>query len=292
MQITSEYVGLTLREYDTRVLELQAMYYAAAVGDDNPRYFDDERPSGVIAPPMLSVALTWPVTSNLWDYLGNQDFPVHLLANMVHYSEYLVFHKLITPGMHLVIRGQVAAILPRRSGTQVILSYHAQEAADGELVFTEYIGGLLRGVVCADLGRGADLLPAVPALPEDGEPLWRVSWGIDPLLPYIYDACAQVHFPIHTSASFAHQVGLPGIVLQGTASLAMAARELINREAAGDPHRLKVLACNFGALVLPGTQVELRLLANRKSGAGSDLFFELTNQQGKRAIRNGYMRLA
>lgn len=41
------------------------MNYAAAVGDDNPRCFDDERPAGVVAPPMLAVALTWPLAAGM-----------------------------------------------------------------------------------------------------------------------------------------------------------------------------------------------------------------------------------
>jgi hypothetical protein len=50
--------------------------------------------------------------------------------------------------------------------------------------------------------------------------------------PYVYDGCTNIYFPIHTSVGFARMVGLPDIILQGTATLAYAARELADREAA------------------------------------------------------------
>ena len=40
-------------------------------------------------------------------------------------------------------------------------------------------------------------------------------------------------------------MGLPGIIHQGTATLAYAVRELVNREARGNPALLKALACRF-----------------------------------------------
>lgn len=48
-------------------------------------------------------------------------------------------------------------------------------------------------------------------------------------------------------------MGLPGIIHQGTATLAYAARELVNREARGNPALLKALACRFTGMVRPGS---------------------------------------
>ena len=79
MKMHSHYVGLELNKYRIEVTARRSMNYAASLGDSNPLYFDDERDGGLLAPPMLSVGLTWPVTSNIWDYIGEQDFPTHLL---------------------------------------------------------------------------------------------------------------------------------------------------------------------------------------------------------------------
>ena len=290
MKMHSHYVGLELNKYRIEVTARRSMNYAASLGDSNPLYFDDERDGGLLAPPMLSVGLTWPVTSNIWDYIGEQDFPTHLLLTQVHYSEHLVFHVPLRPGMRLVIRGKIVAILPHRAGTQIVLRYDANQI-DGAPVFSEYIGGLLRGVECADQGRREKDLPVSPQASPSMAPLWEVPQWIDRLASYVYDGCADLHFPIHTSPAFAHQVGLPGIILQGTATLAHATRCLVDRQASGDPQRLKELSCRFSSMVLPGSEIMIRLLAERQDVNGMHLFFDVLNAEGKKAIRDGYARV-
>jgi acyl dehydratase len=281
---------LKLKPYETTVTERWAMNYAAAIGDDNPHYFDDERPEGIVAPPMLSAALTWVVSGNIWDYLGGADFPTEVLATQVHYSEHLAWQQPLRPGMRLRIQGEVAAILPHRAGTQIVLRYEAAEIG-GEPVFCEHIGGLLRGVRCSDEGRGAQDLPHIPSAPQVGKPGWEAAVLIGRLDSYLYDGCAQIHFPIHISPAFARAVGLPGIILQGTATLAHAARLIVDDQLGGDPRGLKVLACRFGAPVTPGSVIRVRLQAEGAAGGGKELFFEVLNAAGERAVRGGYARV-
>jgi hypothetical protein len=146
-------------------------------------------------------------------------------------------------------------------------------------------------VRCLDEGRGAEVLPAVPLPPDAAPPLWEAGIPIDPLLPFVYDGCADISFPIHTSRQFAHQVGLSGIILQGTATLALAVRELLNREVAGNPLLLRSLACRFTAMVSPGTDICLQLTAKSLTAHGYDLHFVVLNQEGRRAISDGYASL-
>jgi len=97
--------------------------------------------------------------------------------------------------------------------------------------------------------------------------------------------------PIHTSKRIAKRSGLPGVILQGTATLALAARELINRNAGGDPLRLKSISCRFTGMVLPGTEIKIRLLDSVARDSGTNLFFSVLNQDGHPAISNGYARI-
>lgn len=285
MKINSGFAGLELKPYKIEISLRQAMNYAAAIGDANPAYFDDEQDGGSLAPPMLAVALTWPITSNIWDYLPDPEFPTHLLLTQVHYSEHLQIHQPLRPGMKLDIRGRVSAIGPHRAGALVTLCYQAR-LPDGSPVFTEYIGGLLRGVACDGPAQGMDALPTVPNPPtEETTPIWLVPVAIDPLASYVYDGCADLHFPIHTSPQFARNVGLPGIVLQGTATLAHACRQLIDRQAGGDPARLQTLACRFGAFVQPGETIDVRLNASRR---GAEYYFSVINSANQEVIRHGY----
>ena len=72
--------------------------------------------------------------------------------------------------------------------------------------------------------------------------------------------------------------------MQGTCTLALAARELINREAGGDPTRLKTLSCRFSGMVRPGTTISVALKMRNQE----DLFFEVVNQEGEKAVSKGY----
>ena len=212
---------------------------------------------------------------------------MEILVTQVHHTEALEFHRPLRPGDRLTVKGQVAAILPHRAGTRVVMRFDALDQAGGA-VFTEHIGALMRGVKCADDGSCPNRLPE-GSLPEEGaEPLWESRVSIDPLRPHIYDGCTDIVFPIHTSRAFARQVGLPGNILQGTATLAFAVREIINREAAGDPLPLKSVFCRFTGMVVPGTVIRVQLVAKSEERDATNLHFVVLNQEGQKAISNGY----
>jgi len=289
MKLSSDYVGASLKEYTCTVDARRTMNYAAAIGDANPLYFNDEQLSGIIAPPLYPVALTWPIVEHITDYLQADGFPQEVLFTQVHYSEHLSLHRPVKPGMHLSIKGVIAAIVPHRAGTYVVIRYDAQDDR-GSRVFTEHIGAMMRGVECADAGKGESSIPTV-ALHKGESVLWESVLPIHPLAPFIYDGCTNIHFPIHTSVQFAHQVGLPGIIHQGTATLAVSVHDILNKEAAGDPQKLTTVYCRFAGMVMPGSSIRVCLTGKNKVAEGTDLFFTVYNAEGKKAISDGYMKL-
>ena len=207
----------------------------------------------------------------------------------VHYTEHLRFYRPIRPGDELKIQGKIAAIMPHKAGTHIVIRFDAIDS-QGSTVFTEHIGAMLRGVSCTDEGRGSGDLPQVPDFPGENEPIWKSVIAIDELAPFVYDGCTRIYFPIHTSVKFAHSVGLPGIILQGTATLANAVRELINTEGSGNPLAVNSVSCRFSGMVMPGSEITLRLIG-KVPGNGTELFFEVVNAEGKKAISHGYMKL-
>ena len=54
MQVSSSYVGSVSNPLEQEITWRHAMNFAAAVDDNNPIYFDDEREGGIIAPPMIA----------------------------------------------------------------------------------------------------------------------------------------------------------------------------------------------------------------------------------------------
>jgi hypothetical protein len=91
---------------------------------------------------------------------------------------------------------------------------------------------------------------------------------------------------------FAHRVGLPDIIYQGTATLALGVREMINREASGDPDRVKSIACRFTEVVIPGSEICVQLLGRQFDSVQRYLFFTILNADGKRAISDGVLTLS
>ncbi|MFH1153454.1 MAG: MaoC/PaaZ C-terminal domain-containing protein [Pseudomonadota bacterium] len=289
MKLDSRFAGTPMKEYRTRISWRSTTNFAAAVGDSNPVYFDDCKSTPLVAPPTFPVAVTWPVLSRLQDFIVAEDFPREVLWTQVHYSEHLVLHRLVRPEDELTLSGKVAAILPHRAGTHAVIALTARDGA-GHPVFTEYIGAMLRGIAC-DKEQVAAEFPRVPENDSPAAPVWTSMVFIDPLLPYVYDGCTAIEFPIHTSPRFARDVGLPGILLQGTATLALAVREIVNREASGNPELVQEVACRFTGMVMPGTAIQVRCLASRDNGGSRDLFFEVLNTANNRAIRSGYIKL-
>ncbi len=291
MEISSRFVGIPLKPLEAQITWRQTTNYAAAIGDANPRYLDDDRPEGIVAPPMFCVAVTWPISERIWEYLETTDFPTQILATQVHYTEHLQIHRLVRPGDLLILRGRVAAILPHRSGSLMVVRYDASDQT-GEAVFTEHIGAVMRGVPCTDAGAGAEQLPIVPSLADQGSPLWEVPIPIARTAPFVYDGCTNIHFPIHTSVKFARQVGLPDIIHQGTATLALGVREMVDREAAGDAGRVKSIACRFTGMVIPGSEIRVQFSGQRSDGDQNHLFFTVLNADGKKAVSDGVVTLS
>jgi len=287
MELSSRFVGTPLKDYHTEITWRRTMNFAAAVDDNNDCYMDDEREGGIIAPPMFSVAVTWPILERIWEYIEAEDFPMEVLVTQIHHTEAIEFHRPLRPGDRLTVKGKVAAILPHRAGTRVVVRFDALDQAH-EPVFTEHMGALMRGVKCADDGLCPNRLPEGLPFAESAEPLWESRISIDPLRPHLYDGCTDIVFPIHTSRAFARQVGLPGKILQGTATLAFAVRELINREAGGDPLTLKSVFCRFTGMVLPGTVIRVQLVGKRGTQDGANLHFIVLNEEGQKAISGGF----
>ena len=149
MKLNTDLVGTPLKTYQTEVSWRETTNYAAAIQDNNPKYFNDLEEQEIVAHPMLPVAVTWPILSQLGEYIESKDFPKDVLMTQVHYTEHLVLHRLILPGDELFITGSLKAFLPHRSGTHAIICLEAEDGK-GESVFTEYIGAMLRGVDCGE----------------------------------------------------------------------------------------------------------------------------------------------
>ena len=293
MEVHSNIINTRFNETQYDISWRDIMRYAAAIADNNPFYLDDEREGGIIAHPMFPVTLTMPIAENLTDYLNKesvQDFQYDVLMSSVHYSEYIKIYRLIRPNDRIIIRIRIVALLPHRAGTHIILCFEAKDKL-GKPVFTEYLGGMLRGIECVGGEKGRENLPQVPQIEQVGKLLWQRDIFIDPLRAHIYDGCVGPNLPYHTSKEFAHSVGLPDILLQGVCTLAFATSEIISKELGGEPTKVTDIACNFTGMVIPNTKIRIELIDKKEKKDCYELFFEVDNKQDKKAIRGGFMRV-
>ena len=284
MKISAAHVGARSLRHVTALSPRQAMNYAAALGDGNPWYFQDDRPEGVIAPPMLAAALTWPLSASFEEFWSGSGIPAEVQTRQVHYNESLVWLRPLQADEQLSIQGEIQAIQPHASGSLIAIRYEATDRA-GRAVFTEYITGLLRGVTID--GDGGGTLPEPVQNPGLTAGLWQQALRIDPLAAHLYDGCTDIVFPIHTSFAFARNAGLPGPIYQGTALLGLAVKEIVNREAAGDPRQLAAVQAGFRGMVFPGTTVLLRVLGTFLENSVKTVYFEVETPEGAMAIRHG-----
>jgi acyl dehydratase len=130
-------------------------------------------------------------------------------------------------------------------------------------------------------------LPVLDRPDDSAEPAWIDTVDVPPQAPYLYDGCTDIVFAIHTSPAFAAMVGLPGILLQGTAALAMAAGRVLDHETDGDPARLGQIAVRFGGMLLPGRPLQVVAGGRRRDDGTIAVGFEVRDDTGRPALRDG-----
>jgi acyl dehydratase len=113
--------------------------------------------------------------------------------------------------------------------------------------------------------------------------------------PHVYTECADIWNPIHTERQVALAAGLPDIILHGTATWALAAREIVRHRCNGDPLRLRRLHGRFAAMVIPGSDIEVEIgeAVAHAGGEGCDAIrFGVRNAAGELAVAEGVALLA
>ncbi|HLZ69192.1 MAG TPA: MaoC/PaaZ C-terminal domain-containing protein [Dehalococcoidia bacterium] len=281
MPIAATIAGRTLGPRSVTLSARRIMAFAAGTDDRNPRYFDDtaEPP---LAPPLLAVSLEWPLLVALRGELPGAS--AEELRRGVHAAHDVRFHRLPRAGETLRTTATIVALQRRPSGTGLLTRLDTIDEADAP-VFTTYNGGVYRGVALAGEPLqldGPSSLPAVAA--ADG---WSTNIEVPWQAAHVYTECAEIWNPIHTERSVALAAGLPDLILHGTATLGYAAQTIVDRVCDGDPTRLLRLGARFGAMVLLGTRLIIRLGEPVACAGGAALGYRVETADGAPAIHDG-----
>lgn len=280
MPLNTSAVGTTLDAVETDMTVRKALAYAAGIADTTTRVFDDDRDGGIIAPPQYCVALEWPVVSG---QRAREAYGMTAKERVrgVHASQDSIFHRPVRPGMRLKTAGTVVGVRKVRAGAHTTEKLVTIDTTTGETLVTSWTTRIVRDVELAGDELSIEAPPAMPA--GSGRPALRSSVFIPREMPHVYTECAQIWNPIHTEREVALAAGLPDIILHGTATWALAGREVIRAHCSGDPARLKRLFGRFTAMVIPGHEIDIALEEPRDGVVGFTVF----NHLGRAAISDG-----
>ena len=205
----------------------------------------------------------------------------------VHAFQDSVFHRPFRAGTNVKVASEIRYMKRTRAGTLIATLITSSDADSGEVLCESWSGSILRDVACdaEEVGTAPPYLTNPPVAPPADAA--RSSIGTDYGLPHTYTECARIWNPIHSERAVALRAGLPDIILHGTATWALAAREVLRAHAGGDVRRLKRLAGRFRAPVMAGGGLTVRH-AVMEDGS---IAFEVETDGGAVAMNGGRIEL-
>jgi acyl dehydratase len=267
------------------------MAYAAGLGDTLPCYLDTRRPEGIIAHPLFPVCFEWPAILAMRGHSGNKSLTADEHLRGVHATHDLVIHRTVRPGDRLTTRAKIVGVERRKPGAYQVTRLDTTDES-GALVCTTWQGGLYRGVEVDGPDRPVTDAPTLPGPLYGGTPARaEVTVPISALAAHVYTECAHIWNPIHTDTAVAARAGLPGLILHGTATLALAVSRVLEVEADNDPERVRRVAGRFGAMVRMPSEILVRVLSRTATPEGGVVRFEARNAEGEPAVRDGLVVL-
>lgn len=279
MPINAAATGNPVEPYEIDIDVRKCLAYAAGMGELADIYFDDARPGGIVAPPAMVVSLEWPASRDVRTTAAFGGTPEERQRG-VHAVQDTQFHRPIRPGDRIHVSGRLVAIRKIKPGALTVTRIDLA-TADGEPVATTYTTGINRDV---DVNGDDSVFEEPPNWPEDTPPNdWtETDIPVARAMPHVYTETADIWNPIHTEREVALAAGLPDIILHGTATWALAVREVVAARLGGDPARLARFTGRFTGMVIPGTDITVRHASTNKGAV-----YEVIAADGSKAISAG-----
>lgn len=284
MPVTASGLGVWSQPWEQEIDARWLMAYAAGIGDCRAVYLDTTRAGGIVAHPVFPVAVEWePILRQRFEPGFPGELSLAERARGVHAAHDLHVHRPIRPGDRLRTRMRLIGVFRGRPGAFQVTHLETVDAG-GAPVCTTYMTTLLRGVALSGPEQRIEKPPALPSFAAAARVDLEVPIEVHGSQAHVYTECARIWAPIHTDRAVALSAGLPGLILQGTCTLALAVSELVNRFTDG-PERVSRLGCRFSAMVEMPSAICLRAVSRVSDG----IAFEVIARDGKSALADGYM---
>jgi acyl dehydratase len=284
MPIRIDAVGQT-RSTETEITARDALAYAAVLGFDSEACLDDARPGGLVVVPMLCTRLEWILVGDD-QRAASLGLTLQERRRGVHAFQDSQFYHPLRVGMKVRSTSRNEYIRETSAGTLVLTSFEHREVQTGDLLIKSWSGTMLRGIGLGQPSAGispSDFIEAGPAAAAAESREVFLPWT----LPHVYSECADIWNPIHTERAVALAAGLPDIIVHGTITWAISAREAL-KVAGKEPLALRRLSARFRNVVLPGTPITVKLGAFDADG---NVSFSTLNAEGEPALANGLVTI-
>lgn len=282
MPLNADLVG---KEYPSSTFEVTAdaiERYARATNDLNERYVGGD---DVVAPPVFLVV---PAFNSFMEAAMDPDLGADLLR-LVHGAEEHVIYRPIRPGDVLTITTVLESVDQKETGETFTVK-GTETAADGDVVAEVRGTMFIRGS-----GSGSARSPGPVAGDEEQRDIAHEdTTKVDEDQTQRYAEASGDHNPIHLDENTARMAGLPGLILHGMCTMAMATKGAVNGLADADPTRIKRVGVRLSKPVTLGQELTTRYWTETSSDvAGITTYgFETYNRDGLAVIKNGIVEIA
>ncbi len=281
VSLSSDAVGLRVGPAAHVIDARWLMAYAAGLGETDPRYFDTRVPSGPAAHPVFPVCYEWPLALRIHDQIASEP----LQQRSVHAAHDLTIHRPPRAGDALLTTACVVSIVRRPPGAFMVVRYETVDAHGAPVTTTDY-GSIYRGVAVE--GPDREEIPWTADGRAPGEPKPVSAVAVPATLAHVYTECARIWNPIHTDVAVAGRAGLPGIILHGTATLALSVSRVLAALGAG-PERVRRITCRFTGMVRMPSTFTVRALP--APALESPTHFDALGEDGRPVLSRGSLHL-
>lgn len=279
-------LGSTTVPTDIELDVRRAVAFAASIiGEENTAYLDDAQ-LPLPVHPAIAFSLQW--ASRFRAPEGDRREPVHG-ALAVHADSDLRITRPFRSGETVTTQGRL--ISRRRLGLRVhTLERYRMSDPAGNTVAELDFGTLSEGAVSAhERGDVENRVPRPSKVDQRAAPLWSSELLVPVRAFHCYTECARIYSPIHTEQRVARELGLPGIILHGSATKAIALSQVINRCFGGDPSRITRMYGQLRGMVAADTVIRVECMGIDDQSADRVVSFRVLNETGQHAVSNGFV---
>lgn len=246
--------------------------YARATDDPNPRYLG---PGDVVASPV------WPVVPAFGLFMTAAKNPLlgADFLRLVHAGEDHRLHAPIRPGDRLTVVATIESIDDTEAGEA--FTVRARETNQDGVEVAEVAGTMvIRGAI-----RRRRRAPQPATDPH--ELIHEIVARVSEDQAARYAEASGDHNPIHLDEEVARAARLPGVILHGMCTMALAARGAVDGLAGGDPTRVRRIGGRFNKPVFPGQTLTTRFWEESKDRSGTNYGFVTVQSAGAVVLTGG-----